>query len=42
MPEEWIMLIASTPTLAALATQWLAFGNFRIAERAPFSLPFPF
>ncbi|MEP6572889.1 MAG: CPBP family glutamic-type intramembrane protease [Gemmatimonadota bacterium] len=31
VPEEWIMLVATTPTIAALWVQWLSAGNFRIS-----------
>jgi membrane protease YdiL (CAAX protease family) len=32
LPEEWLMLFASTPTIAALWTQWLIAGDFRICR----------
>jgi membrane protease YdiL (CAAX protease family) len=32
LPEEWLMLFSTTPTLAALGTQWLIAGNFRICR----------
>lgn len=32
VPEEWLMLVATTPTIAALWTQWLIAGNLRICR----------
>jgi uncharacterized protein len=32
VPQEWLILVACTPTLAALWTQWLATGTFRVCH----------
>lgn len=32
VPPEWLILVACTPTVAALCTQWLTTGNVRICH----------